>query len=419
MSEGQLVSVSQLKGLAASDSDYESSYYSEDDSSSLSDSDSYTDTSGSSATSSTASSEDSEEDYSSDDSEDSIPPLPFLFSVQKKSSPPILCRPFTSITPERIKLARTKLSQAYSMQKQWRQHPRNLATQAKLLTNSIADDEIDDKPSDLLIVPDQKTVKKRSEQLAVLGLISIASGWDIKLRELVLREARIGDPEHIPLSTPLLKSFTFPTKPEPPQKSHEKSNGLTLPPVIPNAPIIARAQSTLLEKPQEFVRRSSVFSKQNLPTHLTVPSPSDIAPSADSDTLSEAEYAQTQAKFLSINSQYKRRNTTVETIVSGYDERLREIVMEAGRRSSVTAMQTIRRKSVSASVIARDLQQLESQMGLRARSRSRVRVVQLISSEENSGGSQGKLKNLENVVENDGDEHLVGEERGRKRVEKK
>ncbi|KAJ1555365.1 hypothetical protein HK096_002796 [Nowakowskiella sp. JEL0078] len=312
--------------------------------------------------------------------EHSIPPLPYLPGAAEKQHPPVLTtRAFETLSIERRMQARAKLHAVISSQKPWRPPLGQLASAASAVANANASkpDEDEDNTADVPsievktkpIVADEATIKKRTKQIGTLALITAASGWDIKLRELVMREAKIGDPERIAVrhvvaieeipSTPVKTApygvdVNAPIIARASANNIAESDSLTVPGLsyvrrssvfssTPNAPGMARTPSIPTSDAEPMfppVRRSSVFSTSanapnpvlrerksasNLSSSLSVTGdfPS-AAPAAEYDD-NEMDLSQQQ---LSVYLQ-QRRKTEFATIVSGYDERLREIVLEA------------------------------------------------------------------------------------------
>ncbi|KAJ3281127.1 hypothetical protein HK104_000190 [Borealophlyctis nickersoniae] len=134
---------------------------------------------------------------------------------------------------------------------------------------------------------DEETVEMRTRQLGRLNMITAASGWDIKLRELVMKEANLGDPQ---------------SEIKPRRNLHNRRSSPAL--VAPHT-------------------RKSIFSAHGQPAH-----PSAIRSNM---LLSPQPQDMPVPSYFDESATVHRRANQFNSIVKGYDERLREIVMEAAK----------------------------------------------------------------------------------------
>ncbi|KAJ3160891.1 hypothetical protein HDU86_008253 [Geranomyces michiganensis] len=186
-----------------------------------------------------------------------------------------------------------------------------------------------------------------SSQLGRLSMIAAASGWDIKLRELVMKEAKEakegGDPS---TSSMLLTPTPSPRRSMEDPRSAESSADVVVDTEV--RPASAEEPGKLAQQR----RRSTVQSYQHLSRFsasapnimrtrsVTISDPNMMVLSKEpveslgvsSETLVDDENEGLDVDVCSEkvrDMRSRRRTTEYSTIVGAYDERLREIVMEA------------------------------------------------------------------------------------------
>ncbi|KAJ3173824.1 hypothetical protein HDU87_007327 [Geranomyces variabilis] len=181
-----------------------------------------------------------------------------------------------------------------------------------------------------------------SSQLGRLSMIAAASGWDIKLRELVMKEAKEGgDPSTSSLITPTPsprrsmedppKSASHsavdvdarPSSAEEPGKLAQQRRRSTiqsyqhLSRFSASAPNVMRTRSVVIQDPSVIASKQKVVEGLGVSSETLVDEETDgpEPTGARTDTVREVRS--------------RRRTSEYSTIVGAYDERLREIVMEA------------------------------------------------------------------------------------------
>ncbi|KAJ3032664.1 hypothetical protein HDV00_007279 [Rhizophlyctis rosea] len=177
----------------------------------------------------------------------------------------------------------------------------------------------------------EEMVRMRTTQLGRLNMIAAASGWDIKLRELVMREAKTGE---LPPPPGMSTSASISSAASTPAASASSSSSST---PAPSSKSIPPSTSTAHQKPRLTHRRStpllSLTSSHQNPTQLIR---SSMLLSPQVEDMPTPDYFDPVAKE---RMGARRRSRTlwggrrgeVGVIVGGYDERLREIVLEVSR----------------------------------------------------------------------------------------
>ncbi|KAI8906541.1 hypothetical protein DFJ77DRAFT_477052 [Powellomyces hirtus] len=218
--------------------------------------------------------------------------------------------------------------------------------------------------------PEEEDAQQKSSQLGRLTLIAAASGWDIKLRELVMKEAKQGgDPSS---SSGASASTTSLISPRRSLDRTRTTSGALLPQTGASAPDLTNPSAevtapTGLPGLADDGRRLSLRRRSTQHNHphlsrfsasapnvlrtrsvtLSAP-PTPQAPQNEtdgfgqsSDTLVDDEHGSKDRETSDSQSSLKdkldqdrhlrsrRRASEYSTIVGAYDERLREIVMEA------------------------------------------------------------------------------------------
>ncbi|KAJ3056922.1 hypothetical protein HK097_002713 [Rhizophlyctis rosea] len=163
---------------------------------------------------------------------------------------------------------------------------------------------------------DEEMVKMRTSQMGRLNLITAASGWDIKLRELVMREAKEGD----------LLSPSTPTSPSTTSQSSTSPTSANQNPTSAAAALHARRLSSRRSTPLLSIpSQHTTLSLNARSSILLSPQPLDLPTPSYFDPAAAAHHNRPRSQTL------YRRASQFNTIVRGYDERLREIVMEAAK----------------------------------------------------------------------------------------
>jgi hypothetical protein len=224
---------------------------------------------------------------------------------------------------------------------------------------------------------------KRTDQLGRLGLITAASGWDIKLRELVMREATMGDPEED--EKKLKESIASNNKRSSAGSGNSGtigvgivSGGLKQRLARPNSGFSNRSSGSggshddassihsgndpekpisPASSPNSFKRRQSApFHASRFSTSSSVnanigednmmlplsPAAENLAFSNDDDIINSQPPLPFRARA---------KSSGLEHIVQGFDERLREIVMEAANKTADKGVSAVgptgRRRTIS------------------------------------------------------------------------
>ncbi|KAI9199800.1 uncharacterized protein BJ171DRAFT_517108 [Polychytrium aggregatum] len=208
---------------------------------------------------------------------------------------------FKSLTADRVRQARARVAQMKQSFQAW---------------TPPAPKPGDEAPAP----PSADTIRKRTEQMAVLSTITTSSGWDFKLRELVMREAREGNPEDDARMATVGRSSNNP-RPQPAVPS---------PVPQPRGRPVSAMPSSRGSSPRSFQRS---------------PSPSISSLSSFKSDLAAPTVPAVAARHRTIN---------YGTIIRGYDERLQEIVMEVSKNEHpIAPLNMSRTKSASATSLRR------------------------------------------------------------------
>ncbi|KAJ3135803.1 hypothetical protein HK101_004078 [Irineochytrium annulatum] len=110
----------------------------------------------------------------------------------------------SALTADRRRSARARLSAALKSAKPWQPPPPDLTTMMAAAVSQAQSSapEVEESAADLTTTSSTpalspELIAKKADQLGRLGIITSASGWDIKLRELAMKEANqpVDDPE--------------------------------------------------------------------------------------------------------------------------------------------------------------------------------------------------------------------------------
>ncbi|KNC99756.1 uncharacterized protein SPPG_05134 [Spizellomyces punctatus DAOM BR117] len=242
--------------------------------------------------------------------------------------------PGTSFSAERRRAARERLREALASVRRPAQKEGEAGTDMSRETGE--DEDVED-----------ETLRKRTSQLGRLSMIAAASGWDIKLRELVMKEANSSNSEEASeIKSPLRHQAEK-------RRSHSTSIGThrrqNLEQEGDERPAARRSMS--------FSRSSMLFSPQcayaepdmeDVVNDDINSSQDTIAAEPDHDESKAIEDGENNGSIYNyvLDNSHKlyRRASEYSTIVTAYDERLREIVMEAAKPS--LGDRTRRRKSI-------------------------------------------------------------------------
>ncbi|RKO86332.1 hypothetical protein BDK51DRAFT_47060 [Blyttiomyces helicus] len=244
-------------------------------------------------------------------------------------STPSHAPPPTPTTVERRRAARARLSSALSTSKPWRppgaaqrdEKGREKGTEKPVSAGEAAVppaaepevappvEKVDEAPTTATVLPDSKS--RKTNQLGRLTMITAASGWDIKLRELVMKEAKLS-PEPVP------------------RKIHARRSMSALSLQISPTP---RPISTLFSPVEEEPSSS--------PSSFVPPSP--CASPESTDEPPETPLSSFPSSIPRPIRNPHARASEFGAIVQGYDERLREIVMEAAQPSIDGSARRMRR----------------------------------------------------------------------------
>ncbi|KAJ3153996.1 hypothetical protein HDU89_008863 [Geranomyces variabilis] len=183
-----------------------------------------------------------------------------------------------------------------------------------------------------------------SSQLGRLSMIAAASGWDIKLRELVMKEAKEGgDPATSSLITPTPSPRRSMEDPQSARSAPESAADVEARPASAeepgklaqqrrrstiqsyqhlsrfsaSAPNVMRARSVVIQDPGVIALKKESIEGLNVSSATLVDDENNGPEPADARTDNVREVRS------------RRRASEYSTIVGAYDERLREIVMEA------------------------------------------------------------------------------------------
>ncbi|TPX65033.1 hypothetical protein SpCBS45565_g05436 [Spizellomyces sp. 'palustris'] len=243
--------------------------------------------------------------------------------------------PGTSFSAERRRAARERLREALAAVR--RPAQKEGEPRADMSRRTGENEDIED-----------ETLRKRTSQLGRLSMIAAASGWDIKLRELVMKEANSsnsGDMSEIksPVRHLAEKRRSYSTSIGTQRRQNLEQDGDEKPAARRS---MSFSRSSMLFSPQlgayaepdtDDVLNDDVNSSQDT-----------IAAEPDHDASKEIEDGEnngpTYNYVLDNSHKLYRRASEYSTIVTAYDERLREIVMEAANSS--LGDRTRRRKSI-------------------------------------------------------------------------
>ncbi|KAI8818119.1 uncharacterized protein EV422DRAFT_538800 [Fimicolochytrium jonesii] len=242
---------------------------------------------------------------------------------------------------------------------------------------------------------EEMDAKNKTSQLGTLSVIAAASGWDIRLRELVMREAKHGEASEPPSPIPLrgklstrVRSFTTsapttPTNPTPSKSADGSTDDLTANPLRRRSSVVSRYSAlsgswvSMGRNNSEYSRTrskdESSFQRRNSHSHspLHGRSPSRSAPDVtvsanprtgeDGDTTQQGNQIPAEDQDLEDSTftheegdiqrsrHIRRRTTEYTTIANAFDERLREIVLEAAGGLEKTRQAARSRNSISSS----------------------------------------------------------------------
>lgn len=279
--------------------------------------------------------------------------------------------PGAGFSAERRRAARERLSQALAAVKprRLRDSERTKSTNEIVAEKENAGEEAKAEESSTSGEIEDETIKNRTSQLGRLSLIAAASGWDTKLRELVMKEANQTEP--LPAPSP---SSTPPMSPRLLAERRRTVTGLSG--SWPKLNKDTKNENEDLTESEGLGRRSVSYSPYSALSgswpkglnrggdedggtkrNFTSPRSSMLLSprcafeepmggvGASTDTLVDGSATSLLSPSSDAYNLY-RRATEYSTIATAYDERLREIVLEAAKPGFIGLTTRSRRDTV-------------------------------------------------------------------------